>query len=428
MSNKWKAGLLAGVIAGSVMIVGCHSKNKDDVVLPTEEATITEVSNEDLTTALVFSEDGETYLGEMEVNPNIYDILFSHGYSLVDNPDISRETLDSYQFEEFQNSIGVTSTDVNFRNGPSTDYDIMDSFYPNTPISLVARCENGWYLVAKEGRLGFIRGDYIDQVSEENLTTQLSQLSEVVPVVCAITNVNVRPDPSTTYTEYGTLPCGSYLEMLEKLDNGWYKVRYEDKIGYVCGDYVREQCAFSGENLPIVTMHTNANLYSSPYGDKIGSIPTYEIARVGGEVGGYYYVESNGQIGFVEKGDCTTLQGVYVIVDISEQKVTLYQNGEVLLVTDVVTGKDSTPTDLGLFSLQAKTEDTYLTGEDYSVHVNYWMPYNGGEGLHDATWRSSFGGQIYHNSGSHGCDNLPLDAARTIYENIEVGDKVLVKN
>ena len=55
------------------------------------------------------------------------------------------------------------------------------------------------------------------------------------------------------------------------------------------------------------------------------------------------------------------------------------------------------------------------------------MPYNGGEGLHDATWRSSFGGTIYKNSGSHGCVNLPLKTAEQVYGIVHTKDNVLVK-
>ena len=49
-----------------------------------------------------------------------------------------------------------------------------------------------------------------------------------------------------------------------------------------------------------------------------------------------------------------------------------------------------------------------------------------GEGLHDATWRSKFGSTIYKTSGSHGCVNLPLSAAETIYGIIEAGWPVIV--
>jgi len=53
------------------------------------------------------------------------------------------------------------------------------------------------------------------------------------------------------------------------------------------------------------------------------------------------------------------------------------------------------------------------------------MPFNGDIGLHDATWRSRFGASIYKRDGSHGCVNLPLSAAKTIFEHVEAGFPVL---
>ena len=54
------------------------------------------------------------------------------------------------------------------------------------------------------------------------------------------------------------------------------------------------------------------------------------------------------------------------------------------------------------------------------------MPYNRGEGLHDATWRQEFGGEIYKNNGSHGCINMPLDIAEKVYNAVSVGTVVEV--
>ena len=42
-----------------------------------------------------------------------------------------------------------------------------------------------------------------------------------------------------------------------------------------------------------------------------------------------------------------------------------------------------------------------------------------------ASWRSQFGGEIYKTNGSHGCVNLPLDAAKTLYENVSYGFPVV---
>ena len=90
-------------------------------------------------------------------------------------------------------------------------------------------------------------------------------------------------------------------------------------------------------------------------------------------------------------------------------------------------------TPAGIFTLVSKTSPKTLRGPkqadgsyEWESDVTFWMPFNGGIGLHDATWRSSFGGNIYKNSGSHGCVNLPYNVAKTIYNNIEVGTPIIV--
>ena len=96
--------------------------------------------------------------------------------------------------------------------------------------------------------------------------------------------------------------------------------------------------------------------------------------------------------------------------------------------TPCVSGKISTGhgTHTGVYPIAYKQKDATLRGDNYESHVNFWMPFNMGEGLHDATWRSSFGGTIYRNGGSHGCVNLPLKSAETIYGIVEAGWPVIV--
>ncbi len=79
----------------------------------------------------------------------------------------------------------------------------------------------------------------------------------------------------------------------------------------------------------------------------------------------------------------------------------------------------------GIYAMTYKTRNAILRGRGYATHVNYWMPFNKGIGLHDATWRSKFGGEIYARSGSHGCVNLPLEAAKSIYEYVGKGFPVI---
>ena len=125
----------------------------------------------------------------------------------------------------------------------------------------------------------------------------------------------------------------------------------------------------------------------------------------------------------------------YVEVDIKAQHVYFYKDGEMIFDTDCVSGtaNSNRESDPGIYKIKAKRSPSVLRGpnEDgsmYESHVTYWMPYNGGEGLHDASWRGSFGGKIYQYSGSHGCINLPIPSAKFIYEHVSVGTPVIVYN
>lgn len=129
------------------------------------------------------------------------------------------------------------------------------------------------------------------------------------------------------------------------------------------------------------------------------------------------------------------LGNTFVQVDLTNQKVYLVKNGIVTLTTDCVTGKYIDPgrrTPAGTYYLYAKQRDRILRGTKrpdgtypYESHVDYWMPFNRGIGLHDADWRNKFGGDIYYNSGSHGCINLPVSVAGTLYNSIKVNIPVV---
>ena len=80
----------------------------------------------------------------------------------------------------------------------------------------------------------------------------------------------------------------------------------------------------------------------------------------------------------------------------------------------------------GTIRIASMTTDTYLVGPTWNDHVDYWMPFDGQIGLHDSSWRTEYGGDIYLTDGSHGCVNTPLDAMATIYNNITVGTLVVV--
>ncbi len=120
----------------------------------------------------------------------------------------------------------------------------------------------------------------------------------------------------------------------------------------------------------------------------------------------------------------------YIEVSIAQQRMWCYVDGKLLVDTPVVTGManvaDRATPSGGVWAIDARTTDYYLTGDDYRTHVNFWLPFNGNVGIHDATWRDSFGGDIYKTKGSHGCVNTPYENAKKIYEHVTIGTPVVV--
>ncbi len=134
-----------------------------------------------------------------------------------------------------------------------------------------------------------------------------------------------------------------------------------------------------------------------------------------------YYQTAN-QHGDDDVGD------TYVEINLSAQHLFLIVNGKKILESDFVSGTIATgyETPTGTYPIQYKKRDATLVGETYSQPVKYWMPFNKDIGLHDAVWRSKFGGGIFLTNGSHGCINLPEDIAKQIYEYVDRGTAVYV--
>lgn len=119
----------------------------------------------------------------------------------------------------------------------------------------------------------------------------------------------------------------------------------------------------------------------------------------------------------------------YVEINKTAQHVYLVINGAVVMDTPMVSGKEDgqhyTPT--GAYRITYCERNATLRGPGYVTPVAYWMPFNGDIGLHDATWQKAFGGNRYREGyGSHGCVNLPLSAAGTIFSYVSAGFPVLM--
>ncbi len=119
---------------------------------------------------------------------------------------------------------------------------------------------------------------------------------------------------------------------------------------------------------------------------------------------------------------------LYIDIDISAQYVRFYDGDTIIWESSCVSGLPAngraTPTGVFYINWPYVGRNVTLRGYesdgvtvDYESDVSYWMPFYGNSvGLHDASWRSSFGGSIYQSNGSHGCVNLPSGNAANLYE------------
>ncbi len=117
----------------------------------------------------------------------------------------------------------------------------------------------------------------------------------------------------------------------------------------------------------------------------------------------------------------------YIEIDYTKQHMWYYKDGSLVMESDLVSGnlaRQNGSVD-GVYKIVYKQRDATLVGEGYSSPVNYFMPFAYNIGIHDAGWRSTFGGDIYKTSGSHGCINVPPAFAESLFNAVDKGTPVI---
>ncbi len=122
------------------------------------------------------------------------------------------------------------------------------------------------------------------------------------------------------------------------------------------------------------------------------------------------------------------LRGTWVQICIEKQTLMMYVDNKLYVKTSVVTGNPGGhDTTKGHHKVISRSSPARLRGDSWDVTVNYWLGFTSdGQGIHDSTWRSNYGGTIYRGNGSHGCVNTPIDAVKKVYAKGYVGMPVIV--
>ena len=358
---------------------------------------------------------------------------------------IEQQTIETESYETTQNikvnknEILTAITNVNIRSSNITESLRIGELKINESAIKILSCDNNWTLVKTSEQIGYVCNDYLT-TSKLYIDLEYKHKKEN-DIVITTSELNIRDNPNTDANIIKTFEKNTELEVIAKVDNGWLLVKNNGIIGYVHGDYTvsilesaKEQYSeLNIKDLDIIkivhstTDALNIRTSNNTESQIIRQLDKYESVRVLDEYEDWYFIMTNEyEFGFINKNYTETLTGIFVVVDISKQRVYLYNNNELYLIGFITTGKSSTPSDIGSFIIWYKgTDEEIIPGH----LVHFWMPYNlAYEGLHDAeNWRKyGYGRDNYINNGSNGCINMLYEDAKTIYENVSIGTKVLV--
>ncbi|RJO59298.1 hypothetical protein C4546_02870 [Candidatus Parcubacteria bacterium] len=139
--------------------------------------------------------------------------------------------------------------------------------------------------------------------------------------------------------------------------------------------------------------------------------------------------------GKIETSDSVSSKGKLIVVDISDQKMRRYENGQLIATHRVSTGKWSMPTPLGNFSIHNKINTAY--SRRYALYMDNWMAFtpDGAYGIHSLSyWRLKNGGIYYEGTNhlgtrvSHGCIRLSPKESVVVFSWTGIGTPVKVQN
>ncbi|MBX9180539.1 SH3 domain-containing protein [Paraclostridium sordellii] len=209
----------------------------------------------------------------------------------------------------------VAATSLNVRSGPSTGYGIIGSLKNNEKVEVTSE-SNGWSKIKYNGKEGYVSSTYLKD-SNEGGTSKPDEKPNVetkIKVVTA-TSLNVRSGPSTGHGIIGSLKNNEKVEVISE-SNGWSKIKYNGKEGYVSSTYLKDSNEGGAVTPPeqtktkVVTA-TSLNVRSGPSTGHgiIGSLKNNEKVEVISESNGWSKIKYNGKEGYVSSTYLTDYQG-----------------------------------------------------------------------------------------------------------------------
>ena len=222
----------------------------------------------------------------------------------------------SEEVNEYFMNVSAQDDVVEFNNKITVEYNELMDAYPELDVYLqelkaqiatsvgVALAEQ----VAQEqeneaaGQEPEPSGEGGEQPPEQG-TEQPPVEENVVLYASATTTVNVRASDSEQADKLGKVSGGTKLQVLEQRVNGWTKVLFEGKEGYIKSEFLQmTESAAGAESIGTVTATTNINVRSSASetADRLGVLAGGDSAELVAREDGWCKIKYQGQIGYVK--------------------------------------------------------------------------------------------------------------------------------
>lgn len=127
------------------------------------------------------------------------------------------------------------TTTVNVRSSDSETADKLGKVSTGTTLTRLEDRVNGWSKVIYEGKEGYIKSEFLEVVSTE---TEAGETTAGATYVTVKENVNIREEASQDADRVALAYAGTKLELVEKMSNGWTKIKYNGEIAYVKSEFV----------------------------------------------------------------------------------------------------------------------------------------------------------------------------------------------
>lgn len=183
--------------------------------------------------------------------------------------------------------------EVNFRSGPSTAHSILQVVPQNGVVNVLGSSVNGWTKVSRNGMTGYISSQYIGAVTAAPAPAPEPSLGNATTAY----EVNLRAGTSTATSILGVVPQGGTVNLLGASVNGWTKVSYAGKTGYISSPYL---IASAAQQTTTTTYNVNLRAGASTGTSVLLVVPQNSTVNVlGASVNGWTKVSYGSSTGYI---------------------------------------------------------------------------------------------------------------------------------